>query len=107
MTRLYPPMPIRLDFSPNCLRHPDLYVCSSGGRDFATSWPPTGRISPPTFVFLLQFMCARQAGETSMEHKDLNQSLAERRTRREHRLFPKRYRDIVPEPPAPLLPPGL
>jgi hypothetical protein len=42
-----------------------------------------------------------------MEHKDLNQSLAERRTRREHRLLPKRYRDIAPEPLAPLLPPGL
>jgi hypothetical protein len=52
-------------------------------------------------------MCARQAGETSMEHKDLNQSLAERRTRREHRLLPKRYWDIAPEPLAPLLPPGL
>jgi hypothetical protein len=32
--------------------------------------------------------------------KDFNQSLAERRSRREHRQLPKRYRDTLPEPPA-------
>jgi hypothetical protein len=33
---------------------------------------------------------------------DIDQSLAERRGRREHRQLPKRYRDIPPDPPAAL-----
>lgn len=40
-----------------------------------------------------------------MEYEDLDQSLAERRTRRQNRQLPKRYRDTAPEPPAPLPPP--
>jgi hypothetical protein len=38
---------------------------------------------------------------------DLHQSLAERRTRREHRQLPKRYRDIAPVPPAALPTPSI
>jgi len=38
-----------------------------------------------------------------MDVDDLNQTLAERRSRREHRL-PKRYRDVLPERPAALPP---
>jgi len=37
---------------------------------------------------------------------DLDQTLAQRRGRRSHRQLPKRYRDILPEPPA-ALPPRL
>ena len=54
---------------------------------------------------LMFFFRVCQSGETSME--DPHQSLAERRTRREHRKLPKRYRDIAPVPPAPLPPPSL
>jgi Plavaka transposase len=39
-----------------------------------------------------------------VSNEDLNQSLAERRGRREHRQLPKRYRDILPDPPAALPP---
>ena len=39
-----------------------------------------------------------------MNYEDLDQPLAERRGRREHRQLPKRYRDILPEPPAALPP---
>jgi hypothetical protein len=39
-----------------------------------------------------------------MNYEDLDQSLAGQRGRREHRQLPKRYRDIVPEPPASLPP---
>ena len=42
-----------------------------------------------------------------MDDETLQQSLAERRTRRQHRQLPKRYRDILPEPPAALPPPSL
>lgn len=35
---------------------------------------------------------------------DIDRSLAERRVRREHRQLPKRYRDILPDPPAALPP---
>ena len=42
-----------------------------------------------------------------MGEADLHQSLAERRTRRENRQLPKRYRDIAPEPPATLPPSSL
>ena len=39
-----------------------------------------------------------------MDYEDLDQPVAERRTRRLNRQLPKRYRDIAPEPPAPLSP---
>ena len=42
-----------------------------------------------------------------MEYEDLHRSLAERRTRREHRQLPRRYRDIAPEPLAALPPSSL
>ena len=41
-----------------------------------------------------------------MDYQDLDQSVAERRTRRLNRRLPKRYRDIEPEPPASLPPPS-
>jgi len=37
-------------------------------------------------------------------YEDLDRSLAQRRGRREHRQLPKRYRDVLPEPPAALPP---
>ena len=39
-----------------------------------------------------------------MDYEDLDQPVAERRTRCLNRRLPKRYRDIAPEPPAPLPP---
>ena len=39
-----------------------------------------------------------------MDYEDLDQPVAEQRTRRLNRQLPKRYRDIAPEPPAPLSP---
>jgi Plavaka transposase len=36
------------------------------------------------------------------DYEDLDLSLAQRRGRREHRQLPKRYRDVLPEPPAAL-----
>jgi Plavaka transposase len=39
-----------------------------------------------------------------MDYEDLDQPVAERRTRRLNRRLPTRYRDIAPEPPAPLPP---
>lgn len=46
------------------------------------------------------------ASTASSVADDINtdQSLAERRNRREHRQLPKRYRDILPDPPAALPP---
>jgi hypothetical protein len=41
----------------------------------------------------------------NMDVDDLSQPLAERRGRREHRRLPLRYRDILPDTPAPLPPP--
>jgi hypothetical protein len=41
---------------------------------------------------------------TCAESQDLNQPLAIRRVQRQNRQLPKRYRDIVPEPPTPFLP---
>ena len=38
------------------------------------------------------------------DYEDLDCSLAQRRGRREHRQLPKRYRDVLPEPPAALPP---
>jgi len=40
----------------------------------------------------------------SMNDEDLDQPLAEHRGRRENRQLPKRYRDVLPEPPAALPP---
>ena len=45
--------------------------------------------------------------ENSTDDETLHQPLAERRTRREHRQLPKRYRDMLPEPPPALPPPSL
>jgi hypothetical protein len=42
-----------------------------------------------------------------MDDETLHQPLAERRTHREHRQLPKRYRDMLPEPPPALPPPSL
>lgn len=56
---------------------------------------------------LLMFMCISQTSEIHMAHEELDESLAQRRTRREYRRLPKRYRDVAPEPPAPLPPPFL
>ena len=56
---------------------------------------------------LLMLMCVRQNGEIPVDHEDLDESLAQRRTRREFRQLPKRYRDVAPEPPVPLPPPYL
>lgn len=42
-----------------------------------------------------------------MEGEDILRPLAERRTHRESRQLPKRYRDVFPEPPAALPPPSL
>ena len=42
-----------------------------------------------------------------MDDEILHQPLAERRTRCEHRQLPKRYRDMLPEPPPALPPPSL
>ncbi len=36
-----------------------------------------------------------------MDEDDLDQSVAQRRNRREHRRLPKRYRNMEPEPPVP------
>jgi len=55
----------------------------------------------------LMFICVRQTTKTSMNHKDLNQSLAECRQCCEHRQLPKRYRDVAPERPAALPPSAL
>jgi Plavaka transposase len=38
------------------------------------------------------------------DYEDFDCSLAQRRGRREHRQLPKRYRDVLPEPPAALPP---
>jgi hypothetical protein len=54
---------------------------------------------------LMEGFCICQSAETpAMGYEDQDQSLAERRSRREHHQLPKRYRDIVPEPPAALPP---
>ena len=45
--------------------------------------------------------------ENSMDDETLHISLAELRTRREHRQPPKRYLDMLPEPPPALPPPCL
>ena len=34
------------------------------------------------------------------DYEDLDRSLAQRRGRCEHRQLPKRYRDVLPEPPS-------
>jgi hypothetical protein len=46
-----------------------------------------------------------QEATTTSEHlEDLDRSIAERRSRRDHRQLPKRYRDVLPEAPAALPP---
>jgi hypothetical protein len=45
-----------------------------------------------------------QSAATIAKDYDLDHSLAERRGRREHHQLPKRYRDVLPEPPAALPP---
>jgi hypothetical protein len=47
-----------------------------------------------------------QSTSEFMDVDDLNQTLAERRSRREDRRPPKRYRDILPDRPAALPPPS-
>jgi hypothetical protein len=51
------------------------------------------------------FCLCQSANDPTMDSEDQGQALAERRSRREHRQLPKRYRDIAPEPPAALPPP--
>jgi Plavaka transposase len=45
--------------------------------------------------------------KNSLDDETLHLPLAERRTRREHRQLPKRYQDLLPEPPPALPPPSL
>jgi len=55
---------------------------------------------------LLMFICVCQAGKASVDYEDLDQSLAECRTRHGHHWLLKCYQDIAPEAPA-ALPPTL
>jgi len=48
--------------------------------------------------------CYYTCQSASIHNEDLDQPLAERRGRRENRQLPKRYRDVLPEPPAALPP---
>ena len=60
---------------------------------------PFNRVHHLLTCFLFQSAMAVAKG-----YEDLNRSIAERRGRREHRQLPKRYRDVLPEPPAALPP---
>jgi Plavaka transposase len=53
---------------------------------------------------LLTHSLFQSAVATAKDYEDLDRSLAQRRGRREHRQLPKRYRDVLPEPPAALPP---
>ena len=53
---------------------------------------------------LLTCFLFQSAMAVAKGYEDLNRSIAERRGRREHRQLPKRYRDVLPEPPAALPP---
>ena len=55
---------------------------------------------------LLTYSLFQDAMATSndSDYEDLDCSLAQRRGRREHRQLPKRYWDVLPEPPAALPP---
>ena len=53
---------------------------------------------------LLTYSLIQSAMAISKDYEDLDRSLAQRRGRREHRQLPKRYRDVLPEPPAALPP---
>jgi len=70
------------------------------------STPQVGYSVPETSVQFYSSFCFFQ-DENSMDDETLHQPLAERRTRREHRQLPKRYRDILPEAPPALPPPSL
>ena len=63
---------------------------------------PFHRVHHLLIPFLFQSATAIAKG-----YEDLDRSLAERRGRREHRQLPKRYRDVLPEPPAALPPASL
>jgi hypothetical protein len=52
----------------------------------------------------LTYSIFQSAMAIAMDYEDLDRSLAQRRGRREHRQLPKRYRDVLPEPPAALPP---
>jgi hypothetical protein len=52
------------------------------------------------------FCLCQSAKDPTMDYEDQGEALAERRSRREHRQLPKRYRDIAPEPPAAPPPPS-
>jgi hypothetical protein len=53
---------------------------------------------------LLTYSLFQSATAIANDYEDLDRSLAQRRGRREHRQLPKRYRDVLPEPPAALPP---
>jgi hypothetical protein len=53
---------------------------------------------------LLTCSLFQSAMAIAKDYEDLDRSLAQRRGRREHRQLPKRYRDVLPEPPAALPP---
>jgi len=55
----------------------------------------------------LMFICVRQTARTSVDHKDLNQSLAVCRQHCEHHQLPKQYQDVAPKHPAALPPSAL
>ena len=55
----------------------------------------------------LMFICVCQTTKTSVDLKDLNQSLAECRQHHEHCQLPKWYWDVAPERPAALPPSAL
>jgi hypothetical protein len=52
----------------------------------------------------LTYSLFQNATAIAKDYEDLDRSLAERRGRREHRQLPKRYRDVLPVPPAALPP---
>jgi hypothetical protein len=53
---------------------------------------------------LLTYSLFQGAMAIAKDYEDLDRSLAQRRGRREHRQLPKRYQDVLPEPPASLPP---
>ena len=52
----------------------------------------------------LTYSIFQSAMAIAMDYEDLDRSLAQRRGCREHPQLPKRYRDVLPEPPAALPP---
>ena len=53
---------------------------------------------------LLTYSLFQSAMAIAKDYEDLDRSLAQRRGRREHRQLPKRYQDVLPEPPVALPP---